>query len=105
MVTKSDIQGKEEEIIESMKASLDEAEAFLREAASATGDKAAELRESAMTSLRRTRESLRDTQDAMLERGRRAAQCTDEYVHDNPWQSVAFAGVAGLVLGVLLCRR
>lgn len=105
MASKKDTHVNEDEIIESVKDSLDEAEKLLREAAAATGDKAAELRESAMQSLRRTREALYDTQDALLEKGRKAARCTDDYVHDNPWQAIGVAGLTGLLVGMLICRR
>lgn len=96
---------QQDEFIENVKESLDSAEKLLREAADATGDKAAELRENAMRSLRRTREALYDTQDALVERGRRAARVTDDYVHDNPWQAIGMAGIAGLMIGMLMCRR
>ena len=105
MATKQNDQGNEEQFIDSVKTSLDDAEKLLREAAESTGDKAAELRENAMRSLRRTREALYDTQDALLERGRRAARVTDDYVHDNPWQAIGMAGLAGLLIGALMCRR
>ena len=82
-----------------------DAESLLREAASSTGDKAAELRERALTSLKRTREALYEAQDAVLERGRKAARATDDYVHDNPWQAIGIAGVTGLLLGLLISRR
>jgi ElaB/YqjD/DUF883 family membrane-anchored ribosome-binding protein len=101
----TDDQAKEQQFIDSVKESLDDAEKLLREAADTTGDKAAELRESAMRSLRRTREALYDTQDALLERGRRAARVTDDYVHDNPWQAIGMAGLAGLLVGMLMSRR
>jgi ElaB/YqjD/DUF883 family membrane-anchored ribosome-binding protein len=102
---KAEVKATEEDFIENLKTSLDDAEQLLRDAASSTGDKAAELRERAMTSLRRTREALYDTQDALLERGRRAARATDDYVHDNPWQAIGMAGVAGLLVGMLISRR
>ncbi|HWL27424.1 MAG TPA: DUF883 family protein [Burkholderiaceae bacterium] len=105
MATRQNDQANEEQFIDSVKTSLDDAEKLLREAAESTGDKAAELRESAMRSLRRTREALYDTQDALMERGRRAARVTDDYVHDNPWQAIGMAGLAGLVIGALMCRR
>ena len=94
-----------ERVLEVLKASVDDAEALLREAANATGDRAAELRERAMKSLRATRETLHETQDIVLEQGRRAARVTDDYVHDNPWQAVAAAGLAGLLLGLVLSGR
>ncbi len=102
---KNDLQSKEEQFIDSVKDSLDDAEKLLREAASAGGDKAAELRERAMESLRRTRLSLYETQDALLKKGREAARVTDDYVHDNPWQAIGIAGLTGLLVGMLISRR
>jgi ElaB/YqjD/DUF883 family membrane-anchored ribosome-binding protein len=104
-MAKSNMTGTEEQFIDNVKTSLDEAEKSLREAAEATGDKATELRENAMRSLRRTREALYHTQDAVLERGRKAARVTDDYVHDNPWQAIGMAGLAGVLIGALICRR
>lgn len=94
-----------DKLIDSVKTSLTDAEDLLREAAASTGDRAAELRERALLSLKRTREALYDAQDALVYRSRKAARLTDDYVHDNPWQAVAAAGLAGLLLGLLLGRR
>lgn len=94
-----------DKVIESLKASLTDAENLLREAATATGETAVELRERALTSIRRTREALYDAQDAMYEGGRRALRATDDYVHDSPWQAIGVAGVTGLLLGILIARR
>ncbi|OZI71082.1 DUF883 family protein [Bordetella genomosp. 12] len=94
-----------DKLIDSVKSSLNDAETLLREAAASSGEKASELRERALSSLKRTREALYDAQDAMLERGRRAARATDDYVHDNPWQAISIAGVTGLLLGLLISRR
>ena len=105
MATRKRVQNTEDDFIENVKSSLDDAEKLLREAAESTGDKADELRESALRSLRRTRDGLYDAQDALVEKGRQAARVTDDYVHDNPWQAIGLAGVAGLLLGVLISRR
>lgn len=105
MATKKSMQASEEQFIESVKESLDDAEKRLREAADATGDKAAELREDAMRSLKRTREALYQVQDDLIDRGRKAARVTDDYVHDNPWQAIGMAGLAGVLIGALICRR
>lgn len=105
MAGKNDVVDQKEDFIRNVKASLDDAEKLLHEAADATGQKATELRERAMISLRRTREALSDTQDALLDKGRHAARVTDDYVHDNPWQAIGMAGVAGLLVGMLISRR
>ncbi|WP_233233716.1 YqjD family protein [Bordetella sp. LUAb4] len=94
-----------ETLIDNVKTSLNDAEDLLREAASTTGDKAAELRERALATLKRTRETLYDVQDAVLERSRKAARATDDYVHDNPWQAIGIAGGVGLLIGLLISRR
>ena len=105
MVTRKRVQAVEENFIDDVKNSLDEAEKLLREAASASGDKATELRESALRALRNTREVLHDTQEAVVERGRQAVKATDHYVHDNPWQAIGVAAVVGLLFGMLVSRR
>jgi ElaB/YqjD/DUF883 family membrane-anchored ribosome-binding protein len=98
-------EAAKENLIDSVKTGLSDAESLLREAASSTGDKAAELRDRALASLKRTRETMYEVQDAVLERGRKAARATDDYVHDNPWQAIGIAGVTGLLVGLLISRR
>lgn len=105
MATRKSEDVAKEKLIDSVKTSLNDAESLLREAASSTGDKAAELRERALTSLKRTREALYEAQYSVLERGRKAARATDDYVHDNPCQAIGIAGVTGLLLGLLISRR
>lgn len=105
MVTKKDARQVESELIDEVKKSLDEAERLLRDAAETTGDKAHEMREAALSSLRQTREALHDTQEAIVERGRQAVKATDHYVHDNPWQAIGIAGLVGLLFGMLVSRK
>jgi ElaB/YqjD/DUF883 family membrane-anchored ribosome-binding protein len=95
----------QEKLLAGMKAALDEAEGFLREAAAASGEEATELRAKAAESLRSTREALHDTKVSAVREGKRVAREADEYVHDNPWQAIAAAGVIGLVVGLLISRR
>lgn len=104
MATKKNTQ-REEDFMKEVRSSLDEAERLMRDAAEATGDKATEMREAAMRSLRQTRETLQDTQEAIVESGRHAAKATDHYVHDNPWQAIGVAGIVGLLFGMLVSRK
>ncbi|CAM3829922.1 hypothetical protein CDEN61S_03909 [Castellaniella denitrificans] len=107
MATRKQIatQSAGDALIEDLKSSLDQAEKLLREAAEATGDKAADLRSRALKALDQGREALSETQANLLEQGRRVVHDTDEYVQSNPWKAVGIAGVAGLLLGALLSRR
>lgn len=104
MATKKNVQ-RDEDFMKEVRSSLDEAERLMRDAAEATGDKATEMREAAMRSLRQTRETLQDTQEAIVESSRQAAKATDHYVHDNPWQAIGVAGIVGLLFGMLVSRK
>ncbi len=47
---------------------------------------------------------LQDFQKRAGETARNVCQATDSYVHENAWQSVAFAAMLGCVLGFILGR-
>jgi len=46
-----------------------------------------------------------DLHHESIERARRAARDTDEYVHEHPWQAVGAAAGIGFLLGMLIARR
>jgi ElaB/YqjD/DUF883 family membrane-anchored ribosome-binding protein len=52
-----------------------------------------------------TRLRLSDLQNEGIERARRAARDTDEYVHEHPWHAVGAGAALGLLVGVLIARR
>jgi ElaB/YqjD/DUF883 family membrane-anchored ribosome-binding protein len=53
---------------------------------------------------RRARVALSDAQYALSRRYRRASDSTDDFVHDNPWKSIAMAAIGGLIVGLLASR-
>lgn len=67
--------------------------------------RAAALRRRALDQLEALHERLTLAQDVALETSRRAGRMTDIYVHDNPWRAIAAAGLAGLMVGLLIRRR
>jgi ElaB/YqjD/DUF883 family membrane-anchored ribosome-binding protein len=81
------------------------AEDMLTQAASATGEKAAELRARALEQLKALQGRLKDAQTIAIEKGKAAAQASDEYVHENPWRSIVAAAGVGVLLGLLIARR
>jgi ElaB/YqjD/DUF883 family membrane-anchored ribosome-binding protein len=48
--------------------------------------------------------SLKEIQSAMMEKGRAAAQSTDQVVHENPWAAVGVAAGLGFIIGLLMPR-
>jgi len=81
------------------------AEDMLAQAASSTGEKAAELRARALQQLKALRERLDGASQIALERSKAAAHATDEFVHDHPWRSILAAASVGVVIGLLIGRR
>lgn len=55
--------------------------------------------------LQSARQSLTKAQAAVQEQARYAADYTDQYVHENPWKSIGFAAVVGLLVGILMSGR
>lgn len=92
-------------LISDVKNVLSDTEELLRAAASTTGDKAVELRDRAMVSLKRAKEKIEDVQDLVLERSKAAARATDDYVHDHPWRAVGMAAAVGFLIGLIVNRR
>jgi len=88
-----------------VKQALSGAEEMLSQAASSTGERAAELRAKALAQLKALRERVQDAQAAALRQGRAAAHATDDYVHDHPWRAIATAAAAGVIIGLLIGRR
>ncbi|HLR13112.1 MAG TPA: DUF883 family protein [Burkholderiaceae bacterium] len=105
MAAQSKLKKAEQDFLDSLRDSLDDAEKLLREAADASGEKATQLREQAMRSLSRTRDGLSETHDALYAHGKEAACAANEYIHERPWQAIGAAGLAGLVIGMLISRQ
>jgi ElaB/YqjD/DUF883 family membrane-anchored ribosome-binding protein len=82
-----------------------DAEDLLRATADQTGPKVQEVRARAEESLRQAKARLSSIEDEALRRAREVADATDEYVRENPWQSVGIAAGVGLLVGLLLARR
>jgi len=92
-------------LVEDLKTVMRDAEALIKATSAQTGEKILEVRARAEESLRVARERLSGLEDEALKRAREVADATEEYVRENPWQSVGIAAGVGLVLGILIARR
>jgi ElaB/YqjD/DUF883 family membrane-anchored ribosome-binding protein len=63
------------------------------------------LRERIVDRLDAAKMRVAEAQHEALERAKQAADATDHYVHDHPWQAIGAAAAIGLVIGVLIGRR
>ena len=88
-----------------LKALVRDAQALFDEATAAGGAKAEELRAQGMKMLDHAIAAAHDLQETAMRKGRKIAHDTEEYVHDNPWRAIGIAGVAGLLIGMLIAKR
>ena len=88
-----------------LRAIIDDAEELLKNTADVGGEKVAALRQKVAARLEVARGNLKNAEEVLREKSRQCADLTDQYVKENPWKAVGIAGVAGLVLELLLGRR
>lgn len=94
-----------DQLLSDLKTVMNDAEALLRATSTQTGEKIQEVRARAEESLRQARQRLSSIEEEALKRAREVADAADEYVRENPWQSVGIAAGVGLLLGLVLRRR
>jgi ElaB/YqjD/DUF883 family membrane-anchored ribosome-binding protein len=70
----------------------------------AEGDISA-LRARILDRLDGAKERVIDAQHEAVERAKKAATATDNFVHDHPWQAIGVAAAVGMAIGVLIGRR
>jgi ElaB/YqjD/DUF883 family membrane-anchored ribosome-binding protein len=94
-----------DQLVADLKTVMEDAEALLKATSTLTGEKIQEVRARAEESLRQAKVRLSEVEEEAMRRAREIADAADEYVHENPWQSVGIAAGIGLVIGLLLARR
>ena len=94
-----------DKLVEDLKVVMRDAEALIKATSAQTGEKIQEVRARAEESLRQARTRLTAVEDEAMQRAREVADATEEYVKENPWQSVGIAAGVGLLVGLLLSRR
>ncbi|MDR2154795.1 MAG: DUF883 family protein [Burkholderiaceae bacterium] len=94
-----------EHLVTNLRRVIADAEELLTATADDGSSKLADLRERVKDNLRVARDKLADADAIVRARARRAAEMTDDYVHDNPWSSIGAAAALGLLVGVLIGSR
>jgi ElaB/YqjD/DUF883 family membrane-anchored ribosome-binding protein len=98
-----------EKLLQDFNAVIAETEVLLKDAATLSGDKANAIRGDIEFKLRTAREKLTELEHAAIDRTKAAAEATDHYVHERPWQAIGItAGVSvlvGITIGLLLNRH
>lgn len=101
----SDTTLAKEKLAADFRAVMEDIDALVGATTQQAEGEAKALRARIREQLERTKERLSDAQHEAIDRAKKAASATDDYVHGHPWQAVGVAAAVGLVLGVLIGRR
>jgi ElaB/YqjD/DUF883 family membrane-anchored ribosome-binding protein len=96
--------GARDQLMNDLKSVIQDAESWLRNS-SLTGEDLKAAKEKFERTIAGAKADLVHYQEVVVEKTKEAAKATDEYVHENPWRSIAIAGGVGLLLGVAIARR
>lgn len=99
------LSGQKDKLADDIKSVVSDAEELLRKAKSSTSEGYSAVRSELEDRLANSIVRLQEVQEELKSRARQAARVTDEYVHDNPWKSMGYVAVAGLIVGLLITRR
>jgi ElaB/YqjD/DUF883 family membrane-anchored ribosome-binding protein len=97
--------GARDQLMNDLKSVIQDAESWLRSGTQLSGEDLKAAKEKFERTLVSAKEDMIRYQEVVVEKTKEAAKATDEYVHENPWKSVAIGAGVGLLLGVLISRR
>jgi ElaB/YqjD/DUF883 family membrane-anchored ribosome-binding protein len=99
------LSGQKDKLVDDIKSVLADAEELLRKAKTSSAEGFSAVRVELEDRLANSIIRLQEVQQELKSRARQAARVTDEYVHDNPWKSMGYVALAGLIVGLLISRR
>lgn len=94
-----------EKLAADLRVIIADAEELLKATAAQQGEKISAVRTRVEGSLEAARSWVVELEQAAEEKAKEAAKATDVYVHENPWQAIAFAVGIGYIFGTLARRR
>ena len=102
-VNSSDVA--KEQLIADFKVVIADAEALIKATANQGGDAVATVRTRAEKSLVQAKAKMADVEGMLLARAKAASKVTDDYVRENPWQTLGIAASLGLLIGLVIGNR
>ena len=94
-----------EKLMQDLRLVVEDAEALLKATAGEADEKIAQARQRAEESLRQARRRLQEMGEDVEAQVSDSARAADEYVQDNPWQSIGVAAGIAFLVGYLIGRR
>lgn len=92
-------------MVKDLQKAVDDAENALKTLAKEGGDEAGELKDKIEEIFTKAMGTLENAEDKVITQGKEALHKAENYVEKNPWQTLGLAGLAGVLLGVLISRK
>jgi ElaB/YqjD/DUF883 family membrane-anchored ribosome-binding protein len=103
MATKANVD--DNEMLSDLHAALEETESALKDLADEGSAVSQSVRDRISANLKGVKAKLQETEALVSDKAKQAAKATDEYVRENPWQSIGVAAGVGFLVGLLVARR
>jgi ElaB/YqjD/DUF883 family membrane-anchored ribosome-binding protein len=84
---------------------IKDAEELLRNSEGQNSEAFSSARHKFEHTLKHAKDELLRIEDLLITKTKDAAQATDQYVKENPWQSVGLGACVGLLVGLLISRK
>jgi ElaB/YqjD/DUF883 family membrane-anchored ribosome-binding protein len=97
--------GARDKLIDDLKTVIKEAESMLKSSDLTGGDVFKNAKAKFESTLSAAKHELANWDDTIRTTTRDAADATDQYVKDHPWQSVGLGAAVGVICGLLISRR
>lgn len=94
-----------DKLLSDIRAVVADAEQLLKMGASDATESTRELRERMGERLTRAKDRLLEVQEVAADKAKAVGHAADDFVHENPWRSIAIGTGLGLLIGVLISRR
>jgi ElaB/YqjD/DUF883 family membrane-anchored ribosome-binding protein len=104
-MAKSNVKDGKEKLIQDFHSVISDTEELMKSVSGESSGKAQALRARIEQNLKHAKEYLQDVEETVVDKSKVAARITDDYVHENAWQTVGLAIGLGVVIGLLLRNR
>ena len=94
-----------EKLMHDLNQVIHDAEELLKNTEQQTGDGFTSAKAKFESSLKNAKAEISRVEDIVINKTKEAAQATDVYVKENPWQSAGIAAGIGLLVGLLISRN
>jgi ElaB/YqjD/DUF883 family membrane-anchored ribosome-binding protein len=99
------IKENKDKLIKDFHSVLADTEELMKSVSNESGGTAQALRTKVEENLKQAKEYLEDFEDSIIDKSKTAARATDEYVHENAWQTIGLAVGIGILIGYLISDR